>query len=107
MRFKAGFSLGVSRAGTGGAARPGYVLPSGRGGNGAWGAMSARCQHKEAHESPIGLGRNGGQWGQNPVVRTCVDILGISKRRFVAQGGGWPEYEKSPANWHFGLYLRG
>ena len=30
MRFKAGFSLGVSRAGTGGAARPAYVVPSRR-----------------------------------------------------------------------------
>ena len=37
MRFKPGFSLGVSRAGSGGSARLGHVLPSGRGGNGGSG----------------------------------------------------------------------
>ena len=107
MRFKPGFSLTVSLAGSGGAAFPGYVLPSGRGGNGVGGAMSARCQHKEAHKTLIGIGRNAGQWANKPVVRTCVDISGISNRRFMAHGGGWPKHEKTPANWHFSLYLLG
>ena len=42
MRFKPGFSPAVSRAGTGGVAFPGYVLPSGRGGNGGIGACVPR-----------------------------------------------------------------
>ncbi len=36
-----------------------------------------------------------------------VDILGISKRRFVAHDGEMANNEKTPMNWHFSLYSWG
>ena len=86
MRFKPGFSLGVSRAGSGGSARLGHVLPSGRGGNG-------------------GSGRG------EPGLGCALDTRLTPPTAYWATRWHWtalgPETTKTPLKWHNRLILWG
>lgn len=95
--------MAVFWAGSGGAARQGVVVPSGRAESGD-GAM---CPHMSTHENAENTRGDWSEWLSAGPKAGCADISGISKRRFMAHGGEMPEHEKSPSNWHFGLYLRG